>query len=138
MNEEETVDYDKMNIIGDEAYQVLCISRKKERQRERLDEILADTVVSNEDYYLIKQGSRKRILTEYKFKFIKEALKQHYTYQEIGQSIRISGNAVKDIINRYMNIDDKSKEQLRALQPERLVGLSFFLFRMMMLKSPTE
>ena len=108
MNEEETVDYDKMNIIGDEAYQVLCISRKKERQRERLDEILADTVVSNEDYYLIKQGSRKRILTEYKFKFIKEAIKQHYTYQEIGQSIRISGNAVKDIINRYMNIDDKS------------------------------
>lgn len=108
MNEEEMADYDKMNIIGDEAYQVLCISRKKERQRERLDEILANTVISNEDYYLIKQGSRKRVLTEYKLKFIKEAIKQHYTYQEIGQSIRISGNAVKDTINRYINIDDKS------------------------------
>ena len=57
---------------------------------------------------MIKQGSRKRILTEYKLKFIKEAIKQHYTYQEIGQSIRISGNAVKDIINRYMNVNDKS------------------------------
>jgi hypothetical protein len=87
MNEEETVDYDKMSIIGDEAYQVLCISRKKERQRERLDEILADTVVSNEDYYLIKQGSRKRILTEYKFKFISAICDVSIFYkniQEIG------------------------------------------------------
>lgn len=57
---------------------------------------------------MIKQGSRKQILTEHKLKFINESIKQHYTYQEIGQSIRISGNAVKDIINRHMNIDDKS------------------------------
>ncbi len=105
MREEDTVDYDKLNIIGDEAYQVLCASRKKEIQRERLDEILVNAVKSNEYYYLIKQGSRKRILTEYKLKYIKEAIKQHYTYQEIGQSISVSGNAVKDMINRYTNID---------------------------------
>lgn len=104
MREEETTDYDKMKVIGDEAYQVLCASRKKEQQRERLDEILIKIVVSEEDYNLIKQGSRQRRLTEYKLKYAKEAIKQYYTYQELGQNMRMTGNAVKEMINRYRHV----------------------------------
>ena len=109
MREEEKTDFDKMKVIGDEAYQLLCATRKKERQRERLDEILIKTGISEEDYNLIKQGSRQRKLTEYKLKYMQEAIIQHYTYKELGQNIRMTGNAVKDMLFRYTNLYIKSE-----------------------------
>jgi hypothetical protein len=41
-------------------------SRREARQRKRLGEILVETGITMEDYTLIKSGSRKRRLTEYK------------------------------------------------------------------------
>ena len=39
MQEKEDADYSKLNTIGDEAYRILCESKKELRQRKRLDEI---------------------------------------------------------------------------------------------------
>ena len=100
MNEKEEVDYEKEKIIGDEAYQLMCLSKRKKEERKRLDEILIETGVSNEDYTLIKSGSRKRILTKYKLEYARVALAIRYTYKEIAQNISITESSVKDLIYR--------------------------------------
>ena len=60
MDELEVENYSKLGAIGDEAYRVMCLSRRQEKQRKELDEILAETGVSTEYYNLIKTGLRKR------------------------------------------------------------------------------
>jgi len=101
MEEEETTEYSKLNAIGEEAYRILCESRKEIEQRKRLDEILIETGVPLEYYQLVKAGSRKRILTEYKLKYAIAALEHHYTLQEIGQHISMTSAAINDMLNRY-------------------------------------
>lgn len=101
MNEKEEVDYEKEKIIGDEAYQLMCLSKRKKEERKRLDEILIETGVSNEEYEQIKSGSRKRNLTKYKLQYTKAALALRYTYKEIAQNIRITESSVKDMIYKY-------------------------------------
>ncbi|KUO77472.1 MAG: hypothetical protein APF77_06320 [Clostridia bacterium BRH_c25] len=65
---EEQDNYSKPNAIGEEAYCIMCESRKRVKQRKGLDEILIETGVSLDDYQKIKSASRKRALTEYKLK----------------------------------------------------------------------
>jgi len=64
MEQEEETDYDNSKVIGEEAYQILCMTRKQIKQRKRLDEILIETGVSEEGYRLIKAGKRRMDLTE--------------------------------------------------------------------------
>jgi len=106
MTEKEEKDYSKENIIGDEAYQLMCLSRRKTEERKRLDEILIETGISEEDYALVKSGSRKRRLTQYKLEYAKAALALRYTYKEIAHNINITESSVKDLI--YRN-ESKSK-----------------------------
>ena len=106
MSEREEKDYEKEKIIGDEAYQLMCLSRKKTEERKRLDEILIETGISEEDYVLVKSGSRKRRLTQYKLEYAKAALALRYTYKEIAHNINITESSVKDLI--YRN-ESKSK-----------------------------
>ncbi|WP_373000356.1 transposase [Lutispora sp.] len=101
MDEPEDGNYSRVNAIGEEAYQVMCLSRKEENQRKRLDEILIETGVSTEDYRLIKAGSRKRKLTGYKIQFIQAAIKERYTYSEIGKSIGMTDSGVQHILDRW-------------------------------------
>ena len=106
MSEREEKDYEKEKIIGDEAYQLMCLSRRKTEERKRLDEILIETGISEEDYALVKSGSRKRRLTQYKLEYAKAALALRYTYKEIAHNINITESSVKDLI--YRN-ESKSK-----------------------------
>lgn len=101
MEEEEITQYSKLNAIGNEAYQILCESRKQVKERKRLDEILIETGITLEDLKMIKSGSRKRMLTKYKLQYAREAAKQHYTMNEIGGHIGVTGAAVKDMLDRY-------------------------------------
>jgi REP element-mobilizing transposase RayT len=103
MNEKEEVDYEKEKVIGDEAYQLMCLSKRKKEERKRLDEILIETGVSNVDYELIKSGSRKRNLTKYKLEYARAALALRYTYKEIAQNIGIAESSVKDLVYKYEN-----------------------------------
>lgn len=100
ISEEDKVDFEKKKIIGDEAYEIMLSSRKEKIERKRLDEILISTGVGNQAYELIKNGSRKRELTKYKFLYIIESIKYNYTHSEIGANINISDFAVRDIMNR--------------------------------------
>jgi putative transposase len=98
MAEKEEKDYTKEKRIGDEAYQLMCLSRRKTEERKRLDEILIETGISNEDYALVKSGSRKRRLTQYKLEYTRAALTLKYTYKEIAHNINITESSVKDMI----------------------------------------
>ncbi len=103
MNENEEGNYSKANAIGDEAYIVMCSSKKEVKQRKDLDDILKETGVSEEDLNLIKSGSRKRRLTEYKLKYTEAAIAEHYTYTEIGRSISMTNSGIMDMLDRYEN-----------------------------------
>lgn len=71
--------------------------------RKWLEEILIETGISTEDYKLIKIGSRKRRLTEYKIKYIQSAIREGYTYSEIGKSIGMTHSGIYNILERYSN-----------------------------------
>jgi REP element-mobilizing transposase RayT len=95
-------DYDNMRAIGDEAYQIMCMSRRRnESSRMRLDEILFSTGIEMTDYLLVKAGSRKRDLTVYKLEYIRAALNLKYTNREIGQNIGFTESAIKQLIARH-------------------------------------
>jgi uncharacterized HAD superfamily protein len=100
MQQEEETDYDKVKILGEEAYQIMCSTRIRVEQKKRLDEILMDQELSQEQYELIKEGSRRRDLTKYKVNYIKEAIKLKYTHKEIGINISMSDAAVRNLISR--------------------------------------
>lgn len=100
MDELETENYSKLGVIGEEAYRVMCLSRREEKQRKGLEEVLAETGVSEEYYNLIKSGSRKRSLTEYKIQFIQAAIQERYTYSEIGRFIGMTYSGIYNILER--------------------------------------
>ncbi len=101
MKEEEETEYSKLDKIGEEAYQILCKSKKEAKQRKRLDEILIEAAETIEIFQLIKTGSRKRILTEYKTRYILKAKEQGYTLKEIGKNIGITAVSAKELIDKY-------------------------------------
>ena len=94
-------DYEKIKVIGDEAYQIMCSNKKKSIERKRLDEILIDTGISMEYYVLVKAGSRKRNLTAYKVEYARAALELRYTNKEIGENIKTTESAIKELIVKY-------------------------------------
>lgn len=101
MMEDVDKDYENIGVIGDEVYQIMCIDKKRNESRKRLDEILFDTGIEMEDYSLVKAGSRKRTLTVYKLEYIRTALNLRYTNKEIGQNISITESAIKELITRH-------------------------------------
>jgi len=101
MDEPEEENYSRLDTIGEEAYVILCSSRREEKQRKRLDEILFDTGVSITEYEHIKAGSRKRSLTEYKLRYAIAATEQYYTLKEIGEHIGMTSVSVKNMLDRY-------------------------------------
>ncbi len=105
MVEKEEKDYEEEKVIGDDAYQLMCLSRTKTEERKRLDEILIETGINDEDYRLVKSGSRKRWLTQYKLEYARSALTLKYTYKEIAHNINITESSVKDMIYKNEGAD---------------------------------
>ncbi len=66
-----------------------------------MDEILIEAAEMIEIFQLIKTGSRKRILTEYKTRYILKAKEQGYTLKEIGENIGITAVSAKELIDKY-------------------------------------
>ena len=100
-NEEDKVDFEKEKIIGDEAYKIMLSTQraKPEKQKKSLDEILAEVCLNITNFQLIKNGSRKRYLTEFKIQYIQKAIAANYIQEEIGENIKISGSAVRKLID---------------------------------------
>jgi hypothetical protein len=101
MMEKVEEDYEKLKVIGDEAYQLMCSSKRKSTERKRLDEILIETGINMEDYALVKAGSRRRHLTKYKLEYARAALDLKYTYKDIGENIKATESAIKELISKY-------------------------------------
>lgn len=70
----------------------------KRAHHDCLDEILRRVVADDENFQLIKSGSRKRILKNYKIAYVKAAVEQEYTFREIGNNIGISAAAANKMI----------------------------------------
>lgn len=100
MKQEDDIDYDNIKVVGEEAYLTMCETKKMKEEKKKLDEVLIDLGISHEAFQLIKSGSRRRDLTSHKLKYIKEAMKLKYTYEEIGQNICITESAVRNLICR--------------------------------------
>jgi len=99
MRQEEQTDYDNMKVVGEEAYQIMCSTKKKVEHRKRLDEILIGLGISQEIYELIKSGSRRRDLTTFKIAYLKEAKRLNYTQKEMGCNIGITESAVRCMLS---------------------------------------
>ncbi len=67
--------------------------------RKPLDEILLSLGLKPDEFVQVKSGSRKRSLVPYKVRYVREALAQGYTLQEIGENIRISSAAVCKLLS---------------------------------------
>lgn len=68
--------------------------------KETLDEILKRVVANDEIFHLIKADSRKRFLREDKISYVKAALEQGYTFNEIGANIAISATAASRMMRQ--------------------------------------
>ncbi|MDY6826628.1 MAG: transposase [Bacillota bacterium] len=99
MKVEEDTDFAKAKYIGDrdfidEVDPNRNKKKKKRTERKPLDDILWETVIDENDFLLIKTGSRKRRLVPYKKEYIQKAVEQGYSYHEIGQNIKLTASAV--------------------------------------------
>ena len=93
---EESSSFEDIDIIGE--YKTAVEQVKIERQS--LDDILYEATNDEVLFKLIKDGSRKRKLTEYKKLYIMKSLSANYTMDEIGRNIGISESAVCLLANK--------------------------------------
>ena len=81
-----------------EEYTSYITSKPKEPKDDdalNLNIILKEICPNEEDFNLIKAGSKKSYLMEYKRKFIQEALNSGYSSKVIGRTMDISDRAVR-------------------------------------------
>ncbi len=69
-------------------------------ERKTLDNILREAARDYREYELIKQGSRQRLLTKTKLRYINSALQWQYTHEEIGQTIGVSDAGIRKLLIR--------------------------------------
>lgn len=86
-------DFDKVNYVNKDGFLI-----DRSRQNQALDELLLDACPSKEEYKEIKEGSRKRHLTQFKKKYVYEGRKAGYTFNDIGKNIGVTGAAVRYLL----------------------------------------
>lgn len=88
--------FEDIDIIGEHK---IAVNQTK-IEKPTLDDILYEVTNNEELFSTIKNGSRKRNLTEYKKIYIMKSLLQNYTMTEIGSNIGISESAVCLLANK--------------------------------------
>lgn len=102
MTDAETENFEDVRVIGQHPVDQTCKkSNLNNAGCKSLDEILWETGISDKEFNLIKNGSRKRNLTVSKLMYVKKALDFHYTLKAIGENIKISDVAVLDMLKRH-------------------------------------
>lgn len=101
MNEEENKSFTIGRIIGEIGPGKGLEEDVRPGKRETLDEILRNAAASEEDFNLIKSGSRQRSLTGMKLAYAMKAVDKGYTLQCIGENISMTGVAVHDLLKRH-------------------------------------
>jgi putative transposase len=72
----------------------------KPAEKLSLDQLLKETGVSEEDFKLIKSGTRQRRLSSYKAEYYSKAVLYGYTYEEIGANINLTAAAVAKALKK--------------------------------------
>ncbi|MDD2482613.1 MAG: transposase [Lutispora sp.] len=111
-SEEDSVDFDEKKIIGDDAYEIMMSTRKVKPARKRLDEILMEVCSNTEEFELIKNGSRQRNLTKSKLEYIRKSIEANYTQREIGGNIGISDAAIRELMRKTSETNDKQHNEI--------------------------
>ena len=100
--EREDEDYEYMKykcenskIIGTEEFVRQILGKNKRRS---LDALLRESCPREEEFNLIKNGSRKRYLTQFKIKYIAMGKREGYGFKEIGENIGITAAAARALI----------------------------------------
>ena len=88
---------DQVEIEVKKMFETYIAIRSKGKS---LDELLMDICPFTVEFNLIKNRSKKQNLTDYKLRYIKHGLLEHYTYEEIGKNINITGSAVEKLLLR--------------------------------------
>lgn len=100
MNIKESEDCEYIDILGDESFALSTKPRQEVVQRKRLDEILIQTGLTQEEFQLVKKGSRQRSLTMYKKAYAQEAVMHGYTQEEIAANIGLTKVAIQKLLYR--------------------------------------
>ena len=91
--------YEEGALIGAlETKDNTSVTGDENKDHETLDEILRRVVANEAAFQLIKSGSRKRMLSNYKISYVKAAVEQGYTFKEIGNNIEISAVAANKMV----------------------------------------
>lgn len=72
-----------------------------QKQRKTLNEILSYINIDPESEKLLLSGSKKRSLTIFKLKLIKDALENKYTLKEIGSFLNINDSSICMLLSRH-------------------------------------
>ncbi|WP_025640674.1 transposase [Schnuerera ultunensis] len=91
--------YEGNGIIGSQAF-IRSFEKTKKDERTTLDEILKRSCPTENEFNLIKKGSRKRYLTKYKIKYIQLGRDEGYSYRQIGENIGVSGTSTRNILKK--------------------------------------
>lgn len=98
-------EYEEVKVIRETGHRTVGDDNKVDEglsplNRKSLDVILKETGSSHEEFQLIKDGSRLRKLTPYKKEYVRRALNQRYTLEEIGKNIGLSQAAIFKLANK--------------------------------------
>lgn len=85
-------------VIGSDEFRESLKKESKGKKTISLDDILKSICPAILDYHLIKEGSRKRYLTKYKYEYAVEAINQGYTKEEISDNINITVKAIRNVL----------------------------------------
>lgn len=89
--------YERSLIIGTDEFK-RSIEGAKEIEFSDLDRILRQVCPGDEEFELIKKGSRKRYLTKYKRRYIELSKEEGYSYDEIGHNIGVTRTAIRNML----------------------------------------
>ncbi|OPZ75613.1 MAG: Transposase IS200 like protein [Firmicutes bacterium ADurb.Bin456] len=92
--EKDNCNYESSVDTGGVPEDNFCLEKEENFPRLSLDEVLLATGVNEQEFLLIKSGSRHRNLTAYKLAYAVEALKLNYTLRAIGKNIKVSDAAI--------------------------------------------
>lgn len=93
-------EFETPKIIGTKEFKASIRSEDGGGKKRDLDEILRLVCPIKIDYNLIKKGSRKRYLTNFKIKYIEKSIEEGYTTAEIGESLNISVSGINNLLRK--------------------------------------
>ena len=92
-------EFELVKIIGTDDFREKVKLGITSGKRKPLDDILSLSCPNDLDYRLIKKGSRKRYLTEFKYEYVRMAMEEGYSTNEIAESLNMTSSGINNLSN---------------------------------------